>query len=148
MTVIGSGISNAGGYGCAFGDGGRWKEDEAMAIREDAEAVEEAIPLTLQIPMETFHKVKDFAEHEGLTFQNAFVVLVHDGLKMGGLMYTEPVSMELDKKVSITVNLPIEVFDGMQEVCDMSEISKAAAAVVLIDEGLKGGRVLERVRVP
>ena len=119
-----------------------------MAIREDIEDAEEMVPLTMQIPMETFYEVKDFAEHEGLTFQNAFVVLVHDGLKMGGLMYAEPVSMELDKKVSITVNLPIEVFDGMQEVCDMSEISKAAAAVVLIDEGLKGGRVLERVRVP
>ena len=119
-----------------------------MAIREDIEDAEEMVPLTMQIPMETFHDVKGFAEHEGMTFQNAFVVLVNDGLKMGGLMYTEPISMEFDKKVSITVNLPIEVFDGMQEVCDMSEISKAAAAVVLIDEGLKGGRVLERVRVP
>ena len=119
-----------------------------MAIRGDAEAIEETVPLTIRIPMETFHDVKGFAEHEGMTFQNAFVVLVNDGLKMGGLMYTEPISMEFDKKVSITVNLPIEVFDGMQEVCDMTGISKAAATVVLIDEGLKGGRVLERVRVP
>lgn len=119
-----------------------------MAIRGDAEAIEETVPLTIRIPMETFHDVKGFAEHEGMTFQNAFVVLVNDGLKMGGLMYTEPISMEFDKKVSITVNLPIEVFDGMQEVCDMSGISKAAATVVLINEGLRGGRVLERVRVP
>lgn len=119
-----------------------------MAIRGDAEAIEETVPLTIRIPMETFHDVKGFAEHEGMTFQNAFVVLVNDGLKMGGLMYTEPISMEFDKKVSITVNLPIEVFDSMQEVCDMSGISKAAATVVLINEGLRGGRVLERVRVP
>ena len=119
-----------------------------MAIRGDAEAIEETVPLTIRIPMETFHDVKGFAEHEGMTFQNAFVVLVNDGLKMGGLMYTEPISMEFDKKVSITVNLPIEVFDSMQEVCDMSGISKAAATVVLINEGLRGGRVLERARIP
>lgn len=118
-----------------------------MAIREEAETVEQTVPLTMQIPMLTFHDVAGFAEHEGLKFQDAFVLLVSDGLKLGGLMYAEPASMMFDKKTSITVNVPLEVRDGMQQVSDMSEISMASAAVVLIDEGFRGGRTLERVRV-
>lgn len=119
-----------------------------MAVKADMEAVEAVEPLTMKIPMGTFHDVKDYAEQWQMPFQSAFIALVDSGLKQGGAIYAEPLALtdKWTKKVTVTVNLPLEVHDGMKYVSDMSDITMAAAAVQLIDEGLRGGRVLERVR--
>lgn len=118
-----------------------------MAAKADMEAVEAVEPLTMKIPMGTFHDVKDYAEQWQMPFQSAFIALVDSGLKQGGAIYSEPMDLKDNqvKKVAVTVNLPLEVHDGMKYVSDMSDITMAGAAVRLIDEGLQGGRVLERV---
>ena len=121
-----------------------------MAAKAEMEAVEAVEPLTMKIPMGTFHDVKDYAEQWQMPFQSAFIALVDSGLKQGGAIYAEPLELtdELTKKVTVTVDLPLEVHDGMKYVSDMSDITMTAAAVQLIDEGLRGGRVLERARIP
>lgn len=123
------------------------KGEKDIAVKADMEAVEAVEPLTMKIPMGTFHDVKDYAEQWQMPFQSAFIALVDSGLKQGGAIYSEPMDLKDNqvKKVAVTVNLPLEVHDGMKYVSDMSDITMAGAAVRLIDEGLQGGRVLERV---